>query len=46
MKTLLASLLVSAAVALGAVDRVEAADAKEAAHAPQILMYDIAHSIL
>ena len=46
MKALLATLALSAAMTLGAVATVQAADAKKSAPAPQIQMFDITHSVL
>ncbi|MGE5155376.1 MAG: DUF302 domain-containing protein [Bdellovibrio bacteriovorus] len=46
MKTLLATLALSAALSLGAVATAQASEAKKPAPAPQIQMFDIAHSLL
>jgi uncharacterized protein (DUF302 family) len=46
MKALLATLALSAALTLGAVATAQAADAKKPAPAPEIQMFDIAHSVL
>jgi uncharacterized protein (DUF302 family) len=46
MKALFATLALSAAMTLGALATVQAADTKKAAPAPQIQMFDIAHSVL
>jgi uncharacterized protein (DUF302 family) len=46
MKALLAALTVSTVIALGSAATVQAADAKKAAPAPEIQMFDIAHSVL
>jgi len=46
MKALLVALTVSTVIALGSAPSVEAADANKAAPAPEIQMFDIAHSVL
>ncbi len=46
MKALLATLALSAALTLGALATAQAADAKKPAPAPEIQMFDIAHSVL
>jgi uncharacterized protein (DUF302 family) len=46
MKALFATLALSAAMTLGALATVQAADTKKSAPAPQIQMFDIAHSVL
>jgi uncharacterized protein (DUF302 family) len=46
MKALLVALTVSTVIALGSAASVQAADANKAAPAPEIQMFDIAHSVL
>ena len=46
MKALLVALTVSTVIALGSAPGVQAADANKAAPAPEIQMFDIAHSVL
>lgn len=46
MKTLLVALALTSALTLGVAATTQAADAKRAAPAPQIEMFDIAHSVL
>jgi uncharacterized protein (DUF302 family) len=46
MKALLAALTISTVIAFGSAATVQAADAKKAAPAPEIQMFDIAHSVL
>jgi uncharacterized protein (DUF302 family) len=46
MKTLLATLVLSSALTLGVAVTAQAADAKRAAPAPHVEMFDIAHSVL